>query len=125
MIYSSIHLSCVLLFLFHFSLQFLNSLTRLIAGFFTRLEASRKYIFGVASVYGTANDSILRGAFVVRGQDATPAFDVAPDFDSYSFIKLDPSKEEDREFINDEWSCDRGIEEGGKKLEWADGKVFK
>ena len=94
-------------------------------GFFARLEGSRKYIFGAASVYGTAGDSIIKGAFVVRGQEALPAFDVAPDYESYEFTKLDPKNPEDREFVNDQWSWDKPIEVNGKSYEWADGKVFK
>jgi elongation factor 1-gamma len=94
-------------------------------GFFARLEGSRKYLFGAASVYGQANDSIIKGAFLVRGQEALPAFDVAPDVDSYEFTKLDPSNPEDREFVNDQWAWDKPIEVAGKKYEWADGKVFK
>lgn len=96
-----------------------------IGGFFTRLEASRKYIFGAAAVFGQTNDSLIRGAFVVRGQEATPAFEVAPDFESYSFSKLDPSKPEDREFINDMWAWDKPVVENGKSFDFADGKVFK
>ncbi|KAH9819798.1 Elongation factor 1 gamma [Teratosphaeria destructans] len=99
--------------------------SNLIGGFFARLEASRKYIFGAASVYGQTNDSVVQGAFVVRGQDALPAFDVAPDYESYSFTKLDPSKEEDREFVNDQWAWDKPVTVNGKSYEWADGKVFK
>ncbi|QIW96183.1 hypothetical protein AMS68_001701 [Peltaster fructicola] len=99
--------------------------SNLIGGFFARLEGSRKYIFGAASVYGVTNDSIVEGAFVIRGQEALPAFDVAPDYESYEFTKLDPTKESDREFVNDQWSWDKPIEVAGKKYEWADGKVFK
>lgn len=99
--------------------------SNLITGFFTRLEASRKYIFGCASVFGVTNDSAIRGAFVVRGQEAMPAFDVAPDVDSYEFVKLDPSKKEDREFVDDMWAWDKPIEYNGKPYEWADGKIFK
>lgn len=47
--------------------------SNLIGGFFARLEGSRKYLFGAASVYGVTNDSVIRGAFVVRGQEALPA----------------------------------------------------
>lgn len=93
------------------------------AGFFTRLDASRKYLFGCASVYGKANDSVIQGAFMVRGQDAHPAFDVAPDIDSYVFTKLDPSK--DKEFVNDMWAWDKPVEVNGKTYEFADGKIFK
>ena len=45
-------------------------------GFFARLEASRKFIFGAASVFGVSNDSVIRGAFVIRGQEAAPAFEL-------------------------------------------------
>lgn len=99
--------------------------SNLIGGFFARLEASRKYIFGSVSVYGEANNSVIQGAFVIRGQDATPAFDVAPDFESYEFTKLDPSKPEDKEFVNDQWSWEKPIVVKGKEYPWADGKVFK
>jgi elongation factor 1-gamma len=99
--------------------------SNLIGGFFTRLEASRKYLFGAASVFGVTNDSVVRGAFVVRGQEALPAFDVAPDVESYEFTKLDPTKKEDREFVDDMWSWDKPIDVNGKPYEWADGKVFK
>jgi len=97
----------------------------LIGGFFARLEASRKYIFGCLSVYGQSNDSVIKGAFLIRGQEALPAMDVAPDYESYAFTKLDPSKPEDKEFVNDMWSWDKPIVIEGKTYEWADGKVYK
>jgi elongation factor 1-gamma len=99
--------------------------SNLIGGFFARLEGSRKYIFGCASVYGQANDSVIKGAFVIRGQDATPAFDVAPDFESYEFTKLDPTKPEDKEFVNEQWTWEKPVTVNGKDYPWADGKVFK
>ncbi|KAI5806573.1 elongation factor EF-1 gamma subunit [Peziza echinospora] len=95
--------------------------SNLIGGFFNRLEASRKHLFGALSVYGEANNSVVTGAFLVRGQDELPAFDVAPDYESYSFTKLDPSKAEDKEFVENQWTWDKPYE--GKA--WADGKVFK
>lgn len=70
-----------------------------------------------------SNDSVIKGAFMVRGQDAHPAFDVAPDIDSYDFTKLDPSK--DKGFIEDMWSWDKPVDVNGKSYEWADGKIFK
>lgn len=62
---------------------------------------------------------------MVRGQEAEPAFDVAPDYESYEFTKLDPSKAEDKTFVEDQWSWDKPIEVSSKPYEWADGKVFK
>ena len=99
--------------------------SNLIGGFFARLEGSRKHIFGCASVYGEKNASIIQGAFVIRGQDALPAFDVAPDFESYEFTKLDPTKAEDKEFVNEQWTWEKPITVNGKEFPWADGKVFK
>ncbi|KAK4127473.1 eEF1-gamma domain-containing protein [Parathielavia appendiculata] len=97
----------------------------LIGGFNNRLEASRKYLFGCASVYGQNNDSVIEGAFVIRGQDYLPVFDVAPDYESYEFTKLDPTKSEDREFVEAQWSWDRPTTVNGKEYKHAAGKVFK
>ncbi|KAI9809582.1 MAG: hypothetical protein M1825_000014 [Sarcosagium campestre] len=97
----------------------------LIGGFFTRLEASRKYIFGAASVYGQSNDSVVVGAFVIRGDNAEHAFDVAPDSESYKFTKLDHNNKQDQEFVNDQWAWDKPVTVNGKEYPWADGKVFK
>jgi len=99
--------------------------SNLIGGLFARLEASRKYIFGCASVYGVKDDSIIKGAFVIRGQEALPAFDVAPDYESYEFTKLDASKPEDKEFVNEQWTWEKPLVVEGKEYPWADGKVFK
>ncbi|KAJ3507808.1 hypothetical protein NM208_g15911 [Fusarium decemcellulare] len=97
----------------------------LIGGFNNRLEGSRKYIFGCAAVYGENNDSVIQGAFVIRGQDYLPAFDVAPDYESYEFTKLDPTKPEDRQFVEDAWGWEKPITVNGKEYKLADGKVFK
>lgn len=99
--------------------------SNLIGGFFARLEASRKYIFGCASVYGQANDSVIQGAFVIRGHEALPAFDVAPDYESYEFTRLDENKPEDKQFVEDQWTWEKPVVVNGKEYPWADGKVFK
>lgn len=62
---------------------------------------------------------------MIRGQDADAAFDVAPDYESYSFTKLDGSKEADKKFVDNMWTWEEGVEVNGKKYDWADGKVFK
>ncbi|KAI0472060.1 eEF1-gamma domain-containing protein [Xylariaceae sp. FL0804] len=97
----------------------------LIGGFNTRLEASRKYLFGCASVYGENNDSAIEGAFVIRGQDQFPVFEVAPDYESYEFTKLDPNNAEDRAFVESMWKWDKPITHNGKEYKHASGKVFK
>lgn len=95
-----------------------------VGGFFNRLEGSRKYLMGCGSVYGKANDSVIRGAFLVRGQDANQAFDVAPDWESYEFKKLDPTSPADQSAVTDLWAWDKPITINGKEYEWADGKIF-
>ena len=97
----------------------------LTGGFFARLEASRKYIFGCASVFGETNDSVIQGAFVIRGQEALPAFDVAPDYESYEFTKLDPNKKDDKEFLEEQWVGDKPIVVNGKEMDVAGSKCFK
>lgn len=100
----------------------------LIGGFNTRLEASRKYVFGVMCVFGENNDSAIEGAFVIRGDEYLPVFDVAPDYESYEFEKLDPTKEEDKAIVNSHWSdVPNPITVDGKEYSYANGtgKVFK
>lgn len=97
----------------------------LVGGFFNRLSASVKYMFGCLVVYGENNNNGIVGAIVVRGQDFAPAFDVAPDWESYEYSKLDPTKEEDKEFINNMWAWDKPVVVNGENKEIVDGKVLK
>lgn len=97
----------------------------LVGGFFNRLSASINYLFGCLVVYGENNNNGITGAFLVRGQDFKPAFDVAPDWESYEFTKLDPTKAEDKAFIENSWAWDEPMIVNGEKREIADGKVCK
>nr|UPX34796.1 elongation factor 1-gamma [Apioplagiostoma populi] len=97
----------------------------LIGGFNTRMEASRKYVFGCASVYGENNASIIEGAFVIRGDDFKPVFDVAPDYESYEFTKLDPTNSDDRAYVEAQWTWDKPVVVEGKEYPHVSGKVFK
>ena len=97
----------------------------LIGGFFNRLSASVRYMFGCLVVYGENNNNGIIGAIMVRGQEFQPAFDVAPDWESYSYTKLDPTSKKDREFVDDMWAWDKPVEINGEKREIVDGKVLK
>lgn len=97
----------------------------LIGGFFNRLSASVKYTFGALVVYGENNNNGIIGAIMLRGQDSVPAFDVAPDWESYSYTKLDPTNSADKEFINDMWAWDKPVVANGESKEIVDGKVLK
>jgi len=114
---------CVYKYNDELTLTFMSS--NLIGGFNTRLEASRKYVFGCASVYGVNSDSVIEGAFVIRGQEYLPVFDVAPDYESYEFTKLDPTKPEDREYVELQWTWEKPVIVNGKEYPHAAGKVFK
>lgn len=92
-----------------------------ISGFFTRLEASRKYVMGTAGVFGKANDSAIAGVVVLRGKDWQPVLSVAPDIESYSVTPLDLGKPEDKKFFEDVLAWEATVD--GK--EWADGKILK
>ena len=69
-------------------------------------------------VLGTSNSSVISGAFIARGQDYIPVFDVAPDWESYDFKKLDLDNEEDKKYFEAALAWD--LELDGKA--WADGK---
>ncbi|CAE6478362.1 unnamed protein product [Rhizoctonia solani] len=92
-----------------------------IGGFFNRLEASKKYCFGSMGVLGEANNSRISGAFIVRGSDFKPVMDVAPDWESYEYKRIDLSNPDDKAFFEAALAWDLEID--GKK--WADGKNFK
>ncbi|KAJ6626018.1 elongation factor 1-gamma [Mycena sp. CBHHK59/15] len=92
-----------------------------IGGFFNRLEASRKYLFASVGVLGAANNSLITGALILRGQEAEPVVSVAPDWESYSFTKLDLSDAAQKAFFEGALAWD--LEVDGKK--WVDGKNFK
>lgn len=95
--------------------------SNLITGFHTRLEASRKYLFGSACVYGedNADKHAIQGAYLLRGQDADAVFSVGPDWESYEFTKLDPNNEADRKFVDLNWQWEDECD--GMKA--VDGKV--
>ncbi|KAL7420213.1 hypothetical protein Q5752_005180 [Cryptotrichosporon argae] len=92
-----------------------------IGGFFNRLEASRKYLFGSVGVLGKANDSIITGVLILRGKDVKPVVDVAPDWESYEYKQVDLANQADKDFFEAALAWDLVVD--GK--EWADGKNFK
>ncbi|KAI0000808.1 elongation factor 1-gamma [Russula compacta] len=92
-----------------------------IGGFFNRLEASRKYLFGSVGVLGTANNSIITGALIARGPEVKPVVEVAPDWESYTYERIDLDNAEQKAFFEAALAWD--LEVGDKK--WTDGKNFK
>jgi elongation factor 1-gamma len=84
-----------------------------ISGFFNRLEASRKYLFGSVGVLGENNNSVITGTFILRGQDVKAVVDVAPDWESYEFTRIDLADEAQKAYFEAALAWD--LERDGKK----------
>lgn len=95
--------------------------SNLVGGFFQRLERARKYAFGSMVILGEDNKNEITGFFMIRGQEIPPEVSEAADFDSYTFVKVDPSDAAVREDYNAIIAWDEKIY--GKVF--ADGKIFK
>jgi elongation factor 1-gamma len=80
-------------------------------------------MFGAHSVYGANYNCLTRGVYLVRGQDFKPAFEAAPDWESYDFTKLDPAN--DRKEIEDLLAWDTSVFIDGKEYPWVDGHILK
>lgn len=98
-----------------------HRLTKIVGGLFARWEASRKYLFASMLVLGKTNDSLIEGILILRGQDANPVIQTAPDWESYSVSRLDLSNADDKAYFDAALAWDLVV--SGK--ECADGKVFK
>jgi len=89
-----------------------------IGGFFNRLEGSRKYLFGSVSVLREPNYLVISGVLILRGLEAKPVVEAAPDYEFYEYKKLNLDKAGDKSFFEGALAWD--LEVDGKK--WADGK---
>ena len=70
-------------------------------------------------VLGTANSSVISGVFICRGDDIKPVVEVAPDYESYEYKRLDLGNSKDKEFLEAALAWDLEI----GNLKWADGKA--
>jgi len=101
------------------SMTFMSS--NLIGGFFQRLESVRKYAFGSLLVCGKDNDSVISGYFVFRGSEIPEGVLECPDYESFSFVKVNDADPKVREAFNAVIAWDATI--AGKPF--ADGKIYK
>lgn len=70
-------------------------------------------------VLGVAGDSLISGVLVLRGHDHQAVVEVAPDWESYEYKKLDVhGNDEDKKFFEAALAWDLSVD--GKA--WADGK---
>jgi hypothetical protein len=71
-------------------------------------------------VLGDANNSLISGVLILRGQDHKAVVEVAPDWESYEYKKLDiDDTAEDKEFFEAALAWDLSI----NTKAWADGKT--
>ena len=90
-----------------------------IGGFFNCFGASRKYLFGSVGVLGTSGDSVISGVLILRGPALEPVVNVAPDWESYAYTKLNvKDNAEVKMFFKGALAWD--LEVNSKK--WNDGK---
>lgn len=102
-----------------------SNLTR---GFTQRLEAARKYSFGVIIAFGEDNKTEIGCCFLIRGTERPPEFtaEMCEDCDSYTWRKADTSNAQDKALIEDFFDQEgkfEGTSYAGKEA--ADVKVYK
>jgi len=89
-----------------------------IGGLFNRLEASRKYLFGLVGGLSQTNDSVIVGAFIARGLEIKPVVEVAPD---WTYERIDLDNADQKTFFEAALAWD--LEISGKK--WVNGKNLR
>jgi len=71
-------------------------------------------------VLGESNNSLISGVLVLRGQDHKAVVEVAPDWESYEYKRLDIyGNGEDKEFFEAVLAWDLSVDSKA----WADGKT--
>eukprot|EP01098_Paradermamoeba_levis_P009736 TRINITY_DN4071_c0_g2_i1.p1 TRINITY_DN4071_c0_g2~~TRINITY_DN4071_c0_g2_i1.p1 ORF type:complete len:177 (+),score=36.03 TRINITY_DN4071_c0_g2_i1:114-644(+) len=71
--------------------------TNLMSGFVQRLDPCRKYSFGSLILFSNENNTHqISGMFIIRGQEMPEIFIDVPDYECYTFTKLDTEDEETR-----------------------------
>jgi elongation factor 1-gamma len=101
-----------------------SNLTR---GFVQRLEAARKYAFGVIIVFGEDNNSEIHAMFLVRGTERPPELqsEMCEDVDSYTWRKADINNATDKALIEDFLDQEGKFVEPYGAMPVEDVKVFK
>lgn len=95
----------------------------LITGMFQRIEKMRKCAFGSMILFGTDNNSQIKGLWVWRSQEL--AFTLTPDwqtdYGSYEWTKLDPDSPDTKKKVAEYFSWEGDFD----GLKFNQGKIFK
>jgi len=95
----------------------------LAGGFIQRLDRLRKYGFATLVIFGTSNpDIVLSGVFIVRGTEIPFELSDAPDYESYSFKKVDINDPAQKTLVENYLAWDGDFPHGKAVNQ---GKVFK
>jgi elongation factor 1-gamma len=78
--------------------------TNLLDGFLQRMEAMRRYSFGVMGVYGDEPNLEIYAVFVWRGTEVAPAMHEHPSFEYTDHRKLDLNNPEDKALLEEYWT---------------------
>lgn len=87
------------------------------SGFLERAEACRRTAFGLHCVLGEEPNLEIEGVWLWRGQDIMPEMKDHPTFEYYKSRKLDVTKAEDKQLIEDFWTRGEGEQMNGKKCQ--------
>ena len=72
--------------------------------FLQKLDSFRKYCFAVHGVYGSEGDYEVRGVWMWRGTEIPAEIKEHDNFEYMTIKKLDPSKPEDKQLVEDYWT---------------------
>jgi len=90
----------------------------LVKGMAQRIEKLSKHCFGVNYIFGVNNDNTIASLWLMRGQELVFNLDDNWNVDapSYSWTKLDPDNEQDKQKINDYLLWKEDLTYNGKSL---------
>lgn len=72
--------------------------------FLQKADPVKRYVFGVHGIYGVEGDYKIRGVWMFRGNEIPELMNENESFEWYDKVRLDPSKPEDKQKINDYWT---------------------
>jgi len=105
-------------------LESLLKTCNLIGGWFQRLDRVRKYGFGNAIIFKSADDKNheISCCWLLRGKDMPQEMTACDDYELYNWVKVDNTEDAQlQKKVNEYWSWEGAF--GGKVF--VQGKVFK
>lgn len=92
----------------------------LLRGFLRSWEPLKKYLFGTHLVLGDEPALDIQGVWLIRGNKLIDEITSNPSFDSYEWVKLDHTKEEDKAIVKTFWTAMKEVD-----TDQYDGKTLR